>query len=100
MLPYVNTRHDPRFSCFVQLIMFIALPFVIQQQVTCVFELIRLKLTWKHKQDTVRVVAWTRMCSEDLIIRKLSAEQVVIMVVEVNYCAVLLCAGVMRVVYC
>jgi hypothetical protein len=51
-------------------------------------------------QDTVRIVAWTRMCSEDLIIRKLSAEQVVIMVVEVNYRAVLLCAGVMRVVYC
>jgi len=31
------------------------------------------------------------MCSEDLIIRKLSAEKVVIMVVEVNYSAVCWC---------
>jgi hypothetical protein len=51
-------------------------------------------------QDTVRAVAWIRMCSEDLIIRKLSAEQFVIMAVGVNYCAALLCASVMRVVYC
>ena len=41
-------------------------------------------MTRKHMQDTVRAVAWTRMCCEDLIIRKLSAEKVVIMVVEVN----------------
>jgi hypothetical protein len=40
------------------------------------------------------------MCSEDLIIKELSAEKIVIMVVEVNYCAVLLCVGVMHVVYC
>lgn len=40
------------------------------------------------------------MCGADIIIKQLSADKVVIMVVEVNYCAVLLCAGVMYIVCC